>query len=88
MRGIVSDGVARKMIDKLPADLMFFFGFTMHFVVRGMKIAAGRGQGFMSKVILHIQHPADLAALQNQAGDLRQQLGSLEGCLHSTTSEK
>jgi chromosome segregation ATPase len=37
---------------------------------------------------LQEQHRADLAALQTQVGDLRQQLGSLEGRLHSTTVER
>lgn len=34
------------------------------------------------------QHRADLAPLQNQVGDLRQQLGSLEGRLESTVQER
>lgn len=34
------------------------------------------------------QSRLDLAALQNQVGDLRQQLGSLDGRLHSTTLER
>lgn len=34
------------------------------------------------------QHRVDLAAVQIQVGDLRQQLGSLDGRLHSTTLER
>lgn len=34
------------------------------------------------------QHRADLASVQSQLGDLRQQLGSLDGRLHSTTLER